>query len=472
MLILEFTLDRVKLLRMLKRGQRLALMKLSKTAIGGFSDDDIAAAVLDLLNTEGAKRKEPLLICVPRHLFTVRNLRLPSLDDAELRDMAGLQAGKQLPYPADEMIWDFNITEKRPDGYSDISLILGHRNVTDRFIGILKKSNLETNKIILSSEALLAWYLSASGFKDGEEADGRIQAVINIDTSHVDIIIIKGGIMEFSRSFPFKNEPEEMAEEIRKTFNSYQKDNPRQIASVAITGIEGKAAAIKGLLEKMEGARPVEFIHPLKIVSGDYRETLSDYSDLARDSSFACVLGIAYNAPAINMDFMPPELKTARAAKEKKKRLAGTALLLGAIAFLLVGISLKGAIDRKREADLLGLRIKDTEPRVKELREISQQIEIVKQNLNMKGSSVDAMREVFKIVPPEISISVLDFELGSSLTLRGVSSDLSSVFKFASGLEASRYFEDSEIKYAQKRVAKEKEFVDFEITCSLSKVPK
>jgi len=472
MIILEFTLDRIKLLRMLKRGQRLTLKSLSKKAVGGFSDDDTAAAITDLLNTEGAKRGEPLEICVPRHLFTVRNLRLPSVNDAELRDMAGLQAGKQLPYPADEMIWDFKIIEKRADGYSDVSLILGHRNVTDRFIGILKIANLETDRIILSSEALSAWYLAASGFKDDEETGRRIRAVINIDTSHVDIIIVRGSIMEFSRSFPFKDEPEEMTEEIRKTFHSYQKDNSRQIASVAITGLEVKAMMLKGLLEKMEDAKPVEFIHPFKTASADYGEALSGYSDLARDSSFACVLGIAYNAPAIKMDFMPPELKTERTSKEKKRRFVKTILLLGAIVFVLMGISLKGVIDRKKEADLLGLKIKETEPRVKRLREISQQIEIVKQNLNMKGAAVDAMREVFKIAPPEISISVLDFELGRSLTLRGVSNDLSSVFKFASGLEGSRYFENSEIKYAQKRVVKEKEFVDFEITCGFNKAHK
>jgi hypothetical protein len=90
----------------------------------------------------------------------------------------------------------------------------------------------------------------------------------------------------------------------------------------------------------------------------------------------------------------------------------------------------------------------------------------------MRGSSVDVLREIFRIVPQEVSISVLDFELQKSLTIRGVSTNMSGVFKFASEIKKSKYFKDCEIKYAQKRIIKEKEFVDYEINCALNRILK
>jgi hypothetical protein len=45
---------------------------------------------------------------------------------------------------------------------------------------------------------------------------------------------------------------------------------------------------------------------------------------------------------------------------------------------------------------------------------------------------------------------------------------MNSVFKFASDLKKSKYFKDCEIKYAQKRIIKERELVDYEINCTFS----
>jgi Tfp pilus assembly protein PilN len=172
------------------------------------------------------------------------------------------------------------------------------------------------------------------------------------------------------------------------------------------------------------------------------------------------------------MDFLPPESKRQRASREKKKRFIKTAVLAGALFLVFAGLLSRGFIYRGREYKLLNAKIRETDSRVKRLKEISQQVAVVKQNLDMRGSSVDVLREIFRMVPPEVSISVLDFELQKSLVIRGVSANMSGVFKFASEIKKSKYFSEGEIKYAQKRVIKEKECVDYEISCALSRALK
>ncbi|MCX5716136.1 MAG: pilus assembly protein PilM [Candidatus Omnitrophica bacterium] len=462
MVILEFTGDRIKLLKTVRTGRGTGITRLLKQAVDGRSDDSVADAVAAMLKEAGVRKGTPLTICVPRHLVTVRTLRFPSVDDPELKNMADLQAGKQLPYPQEELVWDYKVIEKRPDGYSDIFLAIAHRNVVDRYIDVLKKTGMDIERIALSSEAVSGWSLAVSGL-------AGTRAVLDVDASYIDVVVIRGEKMEFSRSFPLKQDFAEMAEEIRKTFVSYQKENSREISSVVLTGIEEKALALRSALAGVLPPMNTDFIHPLKILSEDYRESLPDYSDTARDISIAPVLGIAYGLPQVTMDFLPAQIKRDNRRRARKKIFIRAALLILAIKLVVAAIIFRGAINEKEMFQTLNLKIKETEPKVAKLKEISQDLAIIKAYLDTEGSAVDVMREVYRIVPQGVSIAVLDFELDKSLALRGGAADLNSVFKFTSDLEKSGHFKNCQIKYAQKRTVKTRELVDFEITCALSR---
>lgn len=472
MIILEFDSDAVKLLEAVRKGQKISLLKLAKRPISGLPDDAVSEAITAILNESKIKNPGQLIISIPRHLVTARNLRLPSLDDVELTNMVNLQAGKQLPYSASELVWDFKVIEKKSDGYSDVFLAIAHRNVIDRFIAILANCKLTANRIILNSEALSGWYIAVCAPQSEEAALEPSGAIIDIDTSYIEIAILHGKGLEFSRSFPYKDNPEETSEEIKKTFLSYEKENAKKVTSIILTGIEEKAAKLRPCLEAIYKETKIDFIHPLKVISMDYRETLAEYFDLSREASFSNILGIAYNFKDIKMDFLPAEEKSRIAKANKKIALLKTTMLLCAVGIFLLGAFIKSALDTKEQLRLIDAKVKEIEPKVRRLKQISQELDIVKQHLDMKGSSIDVIREVYKIIPAGVSISVLDFEFGKSLTLRGQSADLSSVFKFSSDLEKSPYFENCQIKYAQKRSLKGQEIVDFELACNLSGIIK
>jgi len=471
MLVLEFSTDRIKLLEAVKKKKRITLINLTKRPIGTLSDGAISNVISDMISEMKVKKPDAVNILIPQHQVMVRNLNLPSVDEAELKGMVALQVSKQLPYPAAELIWDYRIIEKRPDGYSYVLLIVVHSKIVDKFISILHNAKFKIGKLLLSSEALCAWYLAARGVQEEEAETGKVRAIVDVDSSRADIIILHDDKWEFSRSFPFREyNAEEITEEVKKTFYSYQKEKSKQISSIVLTGIEERALALKAKLEEMYGSKGISFIHSLKIVTADYQEALSDYFDASRDVSFSSMLGIGFNPAFVKMNLLPAQMKEKNTRERQRKVLARTTALLLALFIAVSGIFTKQFIETRDQLAALRLRMKEIEPEVKRLKRISQDVEIVKKHIDMKGSGVDVMRELYKIIPEGISISVLDLSIEKSLRLKGVSTDLSSVFKFTSSLEKSDYFEDCEPKYAQKRKLKTKELVDFEINCKLSVV--
>lgn len=468
MIILEFAGSNVKLLKSTGRRQKAVLQYLGKTVVTGMNEELMAQAVSELLKNAGIKAGS-VTVSIPRHLVMARNLKLPSVDDAELKDMVSLQTGKLLPYPSSELIWDFKIIEKGADGYSDIFLVMAHRSVVDRFINVLTRADIAPDRIILSAEALYGWYIALGGYSEDPGQASRTTAVIDMDSSFVEVLVLRDRRLEFSRSLPYKDNPEDLHDEIRKTFASYVKEHSKSISSIVFTGMEERVSRLKGLLEGMRGVERQEFIHPLRALADDYKDTLAEYFELSKDASLASILGIIVGPENIAMDLLPPEAKEKIKARNKKLSFLKTGTLAGLLVLLLFGVLSKDVFEKTSQLNLINSRIKEIAPQVKNLKEVSENIDIIKANLDMKGSAIDIIREVYKIVPQEISISVMDFEFAKSVTVRGIANDLNNVFTFCSGLEKSVYFEKCQIKYAQKRTLKEKEVVDFEVNCALSK---
>lgn len=464
MLILEFSNDRIKLLEVLKKGKKTTLAHLASKAVSGPSEEEVYAVLFELLKEAGVKKGTSVVMSIMRSQATVRNLRLPSVEESELKGMVALQAGKLLPFPASDLTWDFQIIEKKDDGYSDVFLIIVYKNVVDKFIACLKRAMLDVDRIIISTEALTAWHAALPGLPEG-----KIKSLIDVDSAYMDMVIMRDQKVEFSRTFAFKADMEEgIVDDIVKTFAAYQKDAPSWLSSIVLTGIQERATALEGLLKKAYPSVNIQYVHPLQAVSSYSKEPAEAAClEQSREASFSSVLGIAYNYPAITMDFMPAELSEAKLQGQKKKILLKTGILSAVILIVSAGIFGRYLMEENRELALINSRIKETEPRVKRLKEISQNIEMIKKHLDMKGSAADIIREVFSLIPSRVSLSVFDYELDTMVTLRGVAGDSDSVFKFADDINKSSYFNKCQIKYAQKRMVKTSEVVDFELSCGL-----
>ncbi|MFH1847629.1 MAG: pilus assembly protein PilM, partial [Candidatus Omnitrophota bacterium] len=272
--VLEFTEEWVKLAFFKSKG-KLPRVSIGKKNIEKQKDEQVEKAVKDLFAEFRISRRLPVFVIIPRRLVTIRNLKLPSVSRDELSEMARLQAAKQLPYPPNELISDYRVIKKTPDGYSHLALAIAHRNVIERYLTILDNARVSPEQITVSSEALIEWFMAT---KAASKKSPGPTAIIDIDSSFAEVAITEGGGLQLSRSFSYhapNNWKEKLQDEIKKTFFAYEKDTSRSISSAIVTGIEESGLWLNQALLKDFKIKDSEYVHPLRITSADYKQGLS-----------------------------------------------------------------------------------------------------------------------------------------------------------------------------------------------------
>ena len=100
-------------------------------------------------------------------------------------------------------------------------------------------------------------------------------------------------------------------------------------------------------------------------------------------------------------------------------------------------------------------------------------IELAKRTLDAKKSSLNILREIYALVPPEISLGSIDVDENKQVVLKGRGFVMSDVFKFVKKLEDSPIFADVKASYTRTKKEKEgdreTEYVEFEIVCPYKK---
>ncbi len=407
-----------------------------------------------------------VLVNIQRYKVTVKNLKLPSINPAEIDSMVNLQAAKQLPFPADKIISSYKILGRDAHGYSDVMMALLHRNSIDKMLNIFTQAGLDVERLALSSEALNLWYSARQKPEDKKTCI----CLIDIDASSVEIQIIKDGTPSFTRAILFssRNDMEKrLLDEIKKSFFTFKKTSPGSaIEKLVLTGRRSVLSDEAPILKKDLNLAMV-FSDPLKQYPKTNDAVLPDSKDLAAES-FAALTALGFYSDRLQFNFVPSEIRVKKASKIFKENLVITASLFLCIAIGLGGIITKSFIDKKKHLASIQIKLDEAQPRVRKLIMLKRSTEIIKRQTDLEGSSVDVLRELYSSLPPEIKLTIFDYVDGQSCLLRGSSQKLSDVFKFVSILEESPYFENVKVRYATKRVVAKQELTDFELVCQLT----
>ena len=112
------------------------------------SPEDLLEAITSLVDEKTFKKQKPLVLCVPRNQITLRNLKFPSTDEAELDNIVKLHLTQQVPYSKEEIIYNYVILHKDPSGFTRVLLGIMHRELLRKLFFVFEKLNLYPENVL------------------------------------------------------------------------------------------------------------------------------------------------------------------------------------------------------------------------------------------------------------------------------------------------------------------------------------
>jgi type IV pilus assembly protein PilM len=133
-------------------------------------------------------RGEQIVVGIPGlHAFS-RFINLPPVDKSKLSMMVRMEAQQQIPFPIEEVNWDFTKIERdyEPGEEVEIGIFATRTELIDGFLGDLKESGLHPDTITIAPLAVYNFIRANTEDRDG----GTV--ILDIGSEHTDLVIIDG----------------------------------------------------------------------------------------------------------------------------------------------------------------------------------------------------------------------------------------------------------------------------------------
>lgn len=425
-------------------------------------DSGVAEKIKQLFKKIGYNNN-PIVISIPRHQATCRYLKIPSINSQEIERIISLQAARYLPYPAVELVTGYQLIQTDKEGYSHINLLIAHKHVIERCIRLFKEFKAEKQVIVLSSYGLCNLYNYIH-----PQFEPNPVIIVDIDSQLVELVIIYGKKVLFSRSFGLSraqaNWGNIFMDEIKKTCNAYLKEVISEPVGKII--ILNTGQALKGFEEVIAAKAflPVEILSCTDKLK--FTNKLPD-DIINSENSFFSVLGLGLEVVEDSLNLLPMELKSRiRNNSSKKEQSKITLLILGIVLIFILGI-VKSFDNKTRYLALLKEELTRVVKEAKPVEDMDKTLRFMDVNGRQTLSALRILYELHRIIPGQVYLTNFSYEGNNQVILHGQAPELEEVFVFVSELQKSSEFKgfDIRVKYASQKKAQSNEVIDFEIIC-------
>ncbi|MDD4879633.1 MAG: pilus assembly protein PilM, partial [Candidatus Omnitrophica bacterium] len=216
---IEIRESEIKVLQISSGGQGAVIGACVSEAVASNDAKAASETLRKILKDYNIKPKETILV-IPRQSVTTKTMSLPSRDPAEIEEMAGFQAVKQIPYPKEEIAYGVSLIETTAEGYSKVMLVICHKDMVERPLEVMRGCGFFPSKVTLSSFGILNWLRMDPEFMAGQGAAPVI--VVECDKSATDIVIADKERVIYTRGLTFGSGEggdyiERLKEEISRT---------------------------------------------------------------------------------------------------------------------------------------------------------------------------------------------------------------------------------------------------------------
>lgn len=464
--VVEITDTHIKLLQAKHaRGQRV-ICACESQELAQPTEEGIVKGLKEMLPRAAHPFKEAVAV-IPRRLVILKQMRLPSHHDREIRKMIGLQLVNQIPYPPDDVVYDYLLLEKEPSGYARVMVVIVHKDVSSRYLKVFKEAGLAPREFVLSSCGLAGWLSYQQGRKKFS-GEGAV-LVVNVDTSHLELCFCHNGKLLFSRSLlsgakgPGMEDGQGLVHQVELTHKNYlqEKMGPAAVRGVILSAGGAGFSLKKALEEKLkipfEGADAcdgVSFqknINPLK-----FKEP--------KMPSLAVGLGALLSDLKGELNLVPKEVAALRGLRLKNVQRVKTALLLVLILILAAAIGASRSYKKAAYLKELEARSAEIEPAVKAAKQKIRLLKFLEGQRNKRPVVSDVVSELMRLMPEDVSLRSIALDGLGRWSVQGYAQAGPSVNNFQAGMVRSPAFAEVNLEYATKRKIFNMEVTDFKIS--------
>ena len=472
--VIEISADIIKVIQARLDQKGIFITKIITHSIAGLPQEAIASSLGQIIS-QNAIKAEKIIGVISRKDITMRMLKLPSAESQELQKMISFEAIKQIPFPAEDIFFDYRMMEATDDGYSHVVLSIAHKNIINNFLKLLDENALKPDILTPTSEGLYLW----ARFSLAEDINDRKNIlIIDMDRDKTELQILSGKKILLSRTSVFgaasllptnaeqQTYNERLLLEVKRSISAYAKGQKQElpIDKIVLTGCSEAARATSDMFKENLNV-PVLIIESTNAFKVHDRAFVKEFTP--EGVSICSALGALFALTEESINMLPPEIKKKQVILEKSKK-AVVLAALGVCIFLMA--SAAGGIKFYQKTRLLNIiksSIKEISPATKTLETKFKRLELVQSHIKDCKKSLAFLYELHNVIPEGVLLNYLSFDKEGTIILQGTTSQMSDVFNFVGRLEKSKKFKNIETNYVSKRRLKDRETVDFQITCKL-----
>ena len=375
----------------------------------------IADSIASALKAKKFSTTAPVLACLPRQAVNLRLLELPSTDSDEIVDMVELQIGRQTPYSRDEILSDYKHVGRTREGtYTRIMLTIVQRSVVRERFYEIEKAGLGIEKMGVSSEGVLNWFLHRSHSTPQDKA----VALVDVDSFYTQMLVLQHGRVVFTKSIlvgakQLLATPEEsiaqLTQEVQSACQSCRSElRAGEIESITVSGA---GVHVEGLVDKLgkELSLPCDGADCLSDVKlGKGAGDLGD--PRYATASLTALVGMALNPDALEFDLVPDVVRM-------RRTLMNSALSSSTLAALVMAATLSASLYamlsysfKAQRLAALQEQVAVTQPAVVKLERMIEVVRKVNERQDSRFSMVNLLPAIHQSVPEDVYFESIDID--------------------------------------------------------------
>lgn len=250
---LDIGTSTIKVVQLLKFKEGYSLIKASIEEVGFNADEKVKLAALERLFKRAKISQKEVNVSIEGPSVIIRNIQLPKMSKADLKNAIKFEAEKYIPYSINEVLMDCQIISEAQNNMG-VLLVAAKKDAVNDKIQLVQKAGLRPWVVDIDSFALI----NAFNLKN-EDSDKTI-ALLNIGSEATSVNIICGNLFKFTRNIPVggKRVTEVIAENFKIDLTQAEelKKNPgdrkQELNEICLNAMREMAIEIKSSFDYYE----------------------------------------------------------------------------------------------------------------------------------------------------------------------------------------------------------------------------